>query len=86
LYVGIVHRLLPKLYGLVRGSWQGSEFNQGAFDTATDNYYMADVNLTYEISRWIAAEAGYLYDKLDSDIPNRGFDRHRVYVGVRATY
>ena len=44
------------------------------------------MNLTYEINRFLAAEAGYNYDRLDSDLSFRSFTRNRVYVGLRASY
>ena len=44
------------------------------------------VNVTYEINKFLAAEAGYNYDRLDSDVGFRSFTRNRVYVGLRASY
>jgi len=45
-----------------------------------------DVGLTYTLNSYVALEGGYLWDRLDSDIPYRAFSRNRGYLGVRATY
>lgn len=86
LYAMVSHRILQKLVGSVRGSWQAGTYEDGTYDGDTDNFYTVDLNLAYEFTRYFAAEAGYAYDKLDSDIPSRGYDRNRFYFGVRATY
>jgi hypothetical protein len=44
------------------------------------------LNLAYRINQFLSAEAGYNYDKVDSDLVGRSYSRNRVYVGVRATY
>ncbi|HRZ56023.1 MAG TPA: outer membrane beta-barrel protein [Candidatus Paceibacterota bacterium] len=85
-YAFIAHRIFPKLVGTLRGSWQNGTYNEGMYDGDSDNFYTVDVNLAYEITANFAAEAGYAYDKLDSDIPLREYDRNRFYVGVKATY
>ncbi len=52
----------------------------------TDNFYMLGLNLSYQFTRLISGEVGYNYDLLTSDIPQRGYSRNRVYVGVTAAY
>ena len=54
-------------------------------DGAKEEIYIVGLNATYQISPWIAAEAGYNFDELSSDLC-RGFDRNRLYIGLRATY
>jgi len=44
------------------------------------------LNLEYRFNPHLSAEAGYNYDRLDSDLQTRGFDRNRVYIGVKASY
>ena len=85
-YAFVAHRIFPKLIGTLRGSWQHGTFEEGMYDGDSDNFYTVDVNLAYEITANFAAEVGYAYDKLDSDIPMRDYDRNRFYVGVKATY
>ncbi len=84
-YAYLSHRI-QKLVGSVRGSWQSGSFEGGYYDGETDNFYTVDLNLSYEFTPNFAAEAGYAYDKLNSDLPLREYDRNRFYMGVKATY
>jgi len=43
------------------------------------------VNCSYQVNTFISADAGYNYDRLDSEI-GRSFTRNRIYFGLRATY
>jgi hypothetical protein len=96
LYGILTYRLTPRLIGTVRGDWQMATFDGGFYNNQQDNYYSADVDLTYEINRHLSAQVGYALDRLDSDItfyysaayPNiaRSFTRNRVYFGVNASY
>lgn len=86
-YAAVSHAITSRLTGYVRGSWQGSEYQgMGGYDGEFDNFVSADVNLTYDLTKNVALEAGYQFDDLSSDIPQRGYDRHRGYAGVKATY
>jgi hypothetical protein len=87
IYGSLNHKITAKLNGSILGQVQFSEFNGGpGIDGENENIYIVGLNLTYQINKFIAAEAGYNYDNLDSDIPNRSFSRNRVYIGVRASY
>ena len=57
-----------------------------SFDGDADLFYVVGVNLEYRFNRNFLANIGYNWDKLDSDIPDRTFDRNRVYIGVTASY
>jgi hypothetical protein len=86
-FLGVNHRLTSRLNAQARGMWQTmSYFGESAYDGESDNYYSVDVGLTYTLNTYIALEGGYLWDRLDSDIPHRSFSRNRGYLGVRATY
>lgn len=85
-YAAVSHAITSKLTAYVRGAWQGSEFKGGPFDGQNDNYWSADVNLSYALNPHVTLEAGYLFDDLESDLPQRGYDRHRGYAGIKATY
>jgi hypothetical protein len=82
----INHRITPKLTGSLLGQFQHSSFQEGVFDGETDLLYLFGANLLYKFNPYLGVEAGYNYDKLDSDLANRSYSRNRVYVGVRATY
>jgi hypothetical protein len=85
-YALLNHRITPKLTGSLLGHFQHSTFNGGAADSSSDNILLAGVNLSYQINPFLSTEAGYNYDRLDSDLSNRSFTRNRVYIGLRATY
>ena len=93
-YGSISYKLLPQLTAAALGQFQYNTFQDGttmlgsadSFKDQTENFWLAGVNLTYEINRFLGVEAGYDYDHLDSDLAFRSFTRNRVYVGLRATY
>jgi hypothetical protein len=80
------HRITPKLSGTLIGQFQHSSYNEGDFDGDTDLLYLIGVNFNYELNPYLALEAGYNWDKLDSDLTNRSYTRNRAYAGVRAKY
>ena len=86
LYGSLNHKITPKLTGSLLGQYQHSTFRGGIADGKADDYFTVGLNFTYQFNDWISAEAGYNYDKLKSDLGGRGYDRNRVYVGVRATF
>jgi len=85
-YVGLDHRLAARLFWHLGGQYQNSEFQNGDLDGGKDNFYSIDTSLRYEINRFLSTHVGYSFDKLDSDVDGREFDRNRVYLGVTATY
>jgi hypothetical protein len=90
-YANVSHKITAKLTFNVIGQFQDNTFNETlpfspAVDDKTDLLFLAGVNLNYAICEHFSAEAGYNYDRLDSDLNNRSFTRNRVYIGVRASY
>ena len=86
LYAIVSHRITPAFTGSLIGQYQNSTFNGGRNDDDSEDLWLVGVNFEYRFSQHWSADAGYNYDKLSSDIANRGYDRNRVYLGVRATY
>jgi hypothetical protein len=86
LYASVTYALTPRLISMARAQWQMATFDGGFYNNQQDNYYTADLNLTYEINRYLKAEAGYAYDRLDSDLPLRSYGRNRIYFGLSANY
>jgi hypothetical protein len=82
----INHRITPRLTGSVLGQFQHGSFQEGALDGDSELLYLAGANLHYRFNPHFGVEAGYNWDKLDSDVPFRSYSRNRVYLGVRATY
>jgi predicted porin len=85
-YATVNHQITPQLRGSLIGQFQYSSFNGGNVQDESDRYYLLGLNLSYQFTPHFSAEVGYNYDKLDSDIPGRTFDRNRVYIGVTGSY
>jgi len=85
-YASIKHGITAKLKAGALVQFQSSEFNQGAAGNQRDNYFIAGLNLGYDINEFLTAEAGYNLDRLSSDLASRSFTRNRVYIGIRAKY
>jgi len=85
-YGSINHQITPKLLGSLIGQVQLSSFNGGTYDGDVDTLYSVGLHFTYAFTRNFSADVGNNYDTLNSDIPGRGYNRNRVYVGVTATY
>jgi hypothetical protein len=89
LYGSLTYAITAKLTGSLLGQMQSGTFYEGyagSVDDKSEQFYMAGLNLAYQINKFLAAEAGYNFDRLDSDMINRSFTRNRVYLGVRASY
>jgi hypothetical protein len=86
LYGVVSHKITSQLTGSLIGQMQHSTFHEGSADDQVDDLYMVGVNLFYNINRFLGAEAGYNFDRLDSDLSQRSFSRNRVYIGLRASY
>jgi hypothetical protein len=92
IYGSVSHRIHGGLIASVIASYQHSNYDQNQADEFSDDYFLAGINLTYEINKFLAVEAGYNFDYLDSELDDnaardfRSFKRNRVYVGVRGTY
>ncbi len=85
-YAALTQKFTPKLTGTLNAQYQNSTFNGGALDGEVDDYYLVGLNLAYQFNHYFSGEVGYNYDRLNSDVANRGFDRNRVYLGVTASY
>lgn len=72
----------------VLGQAQWSTFDGGdaTYNNKEEDFYVAGINLAYHINPFLLAEAGYNYNRLLSDLPERAYVRNQVYVGIRATY
>ena len=86
LYGSVTHRITSRLSGNLLGQYQLSQFNGGSVDGSKDNFYILGASLNYLISPHMSAEAGYNFDRLDSDLPGRSYSRNRVFVGLKGTY
>ncbi|MGZ4973892.1 MAG: outer membrane beta-barrel protein, partial [Limisphaerales bacterium] len=87
IYGAVTHKITAKLIGSVLGQYQNSQFNGGGagISGVGENFFLANLNLAYKINPYLLTEAGYEYNRLDSEF-GRAYTRNRVYLGVRATY
>jgi len=85
-WLAVHQKITPRLTGTLTGQIQNSVYNGGTVDGVSDMYYLLGLTLEYRFNPHLSAQIGYNYDRLDSDIQNRSFDRNRVYIGVTASY
>jgi hypothetical protein len=79
-------RIIQHLYGTLIGTFQNSFFNGGLNDGQSEQYYLLGLDLEYQFNRHLSAHTGYNYDRLESQIVDRSFDRNRIYIGITASY
>lgn len=86
IYVDVNQRITSKLTGSVIGRVQYSTFQGGIAGGEDETDYGVGINLTYQINQYFSVDAGYNYDDVVTQIPGYAYNRHRVYLGVTATY
>jgi hypothetical protein len=86
LYGSLHHRIVRHLYGNVISTFQNNIFNGGPNDGQSEQFFLLGVDLEYQFNPHLSTHIGYNYDRLESEIANRSFDRNRVYLGVTASY
>ncbi len=85
-YAQLNHKITPHLLGSILVQGQRGTFERGTADGDIEYYFLASANLAYQFNTHLLAEAGYNFDRVDSDQSGRSYSRNRVYVGIRATY
>lgn len=89
-YAVLNHALTEKISLNLDARYQLSTFNQGVFNNLSDNLFRLGAHLTYKVNETYAFETGYMFDRLDSDLDNKGtprsYSRNQVYLGVRAGF
>jgi hypothetical protein len=85
-YANVSHKITSRITGHWYGQYQFTEFNGGSLDGENEGFLNTGVQVVYQISNNFAANAAYSFDWLSSDIPNREFNRNRVWAGVTVTY
>jgi hypothetical protein len=86
LYVSVNQQIAPRVTASLLGQYQDSRFDGGQYSTLSDDFFIAGINFAYHFNPFVLLEAGYNYNKLNSDIPFRGYTRNQVYIGVRGSY
>jgi hypothetical protein len=87
-YLSVNHRVTSRFTVGALGQIQYSTFNGGGdtYDGREENFYTLNLNMAYHFTPWLTGEAGYTYNKLNTEIANRGYTQDDVYIGVRANY
>lgn len=85
-YGVVSHKLTESLTARASGQLQFGEFNGGTWDSEAEGLYLVGFSLSYDINQYLAVEAGYNYDRLDSDDAQRTYSRNRVFLGVRGQF
>ena len=85
-YGVVSHQLTPQLTGRATGQAQWSAFNGGLYDGENVGVYIAGLSLLYDLNDYLGLEAGYNFDRVDSDLPNQSYSRNRVFLGVRGQF
>jgi hypothetical protein len=86
-YVSVSHTISSfTVSALGQAQWSTFDGGGAGFDNKDEDFYIAGVNLAYHINPFLLAEAGYNFNRLISDLSNRGYVRNQVYIGLRATY
>jgi hypothetical protein len=94
LYGVINHKFTPNITANLIGQYQRGDFYQlyttgmggQVSNSFADNFFVLGFNTTYQFNQYLAAEVGYNFDRLDSDIQGSSYTRNRVYIGLKATY
>jgi hypothetical protein len=85
-YFSLQQQIASRVTGSVLGQYQNSRFNGGDEAGLSDDFFILGVNFAYHFNPFVLVEAGYNWNKLNSDIPYRGYTRNMVYLGVRGSY
>jgi len=85
--LSVSHAITPKIRLDGSAMYQHSDFNSGG-SSAADELFFGSLMATYQFNPFIAVEAGYMFDRLDSDLLSgfRSYTRNRVFIGTRLTY
>ena len=86
IFANITHELMGNLYANGNFQFQNSKFVGGVYNDQSEQYYLLGVNLTYKFNPFLSADVGYNYDNLSSDVPDRSYNRNRVYIGLTGMY
>ena len=89
----VAHRITPKCQATLNGAYVLSTLKNLNPTIPTDlpaettqTSWRLGVGLSYNFTRWLAADVNYSHDRVNSNISNWAFERNRVNAGLRLTY
>jgi hypothetical protein len=86
IFANVTHEVFGNLYLMGNFQFQNSKYVGGQYNNQSDQYYLLGINLTYKFNPFLSADIGYNYDDLNSEIPDRAYNRNRVYIGLTGMY
>jgi len=86
--LSVDHRLTPRLTGSLALHYIHQEFTDSpdGLEDMADDTFAGSVGLDYRVWRNVSLNANYWFTSTSSDNPDREYDRHRVSLGVSATF
>jgi len=86
-YVSVSHTISSfTVSALGQAQWSTFDGGGAGIDNKEEDFYVAGINFAYHINPFLLAEAGYNFNRLISDVPDRAYVRNQVYIGLRAMY
>ena len=86
-YLTLSHSITPKLIGSVTGLAQYTCYDAQAGQAGVSDWlYQVGLNLEYRFTPNFSANVAYNFDTVQSDAPNRGYNRNRAFVGATVSY
>jgi len=87
-YLSVSHRVSSRFTVALLGQAQYSTFNGGGvgYDGEEEDFYTVNLNFAYHFTPWLTGEAGYMYNRLYTIVPDRGYIRNLYYIGIRGNY
>lgn len=86
MFASVIHRFSYRLGGALYLNYQHTKYNGGQYDNDTADYVTVDSRLDYKLRENLFVDLGYIWYGYTSNLPNRDFNRNRVYLGIRAVY
>lgn len=92
-WLSVNQAITSKITAILMGQYQHSSYGDstpGAGELV-DELFFVGATVAYQFNPHVAAEAGYTFDRLDSDASfignaSRSYTRNRIYIGTRLSY
>lgn len=87
-YVSLTHKITSRVDVNLLYQYQNSNFNfnDNIDGSGGESFNIFGLDFDYKITEYLSAQLGYKFDDLSSDVPNRSYNRHIGFLGLRANY
>lgn len=86
IYATVNYEITPKLVGSVVGHYEYSTFVSGAANGDTQDWYSFGLNLAYQFTPFLSADAGYNFYYLTAIPVLNGYSRNIGYASLTASF